>query len=375
MFRHYIPITAGLLTAVFTAGLLLFPQLREEGGKPSGLAQARPPADQPIPVVIAIATIEPFTESVEALGTAKANESVVITPTVEERITGIFFEDGQSVVKHQVLVKLDDSEAQFLLAEAKATLYEQQQQFERMRRLAKTNATSRSQLDEEKGLLEIAKAKVAYLEAQKQDYTIRAPFSGILGIRQVSVGAVVDSDTVISTRVDPETRTLTICAQIPNPDRLLKPGMLLSVDLVKDPSQTLIIIDSVSRDGISTVTVEFYLDRDLEAEDNRSVLRGNRIPMVGLGIVRQSKANTLDVAHTVQQEAKRTNEVNSVRGIVVLSRWSQRDRSMQEIMAQVNRQLATLPGYRAFSVARRGLGGGTGKPIAFVSTPVWRSLT
>ncbi len=61
-----------------------------------------------------------------------------------------------------------------------------------------------------------------------------------------------------------------------------------------------------------------------------------------------------------------TNEVNSVRGIVVLSQWSERDRSMQEIMQDVNRKLAALPGYRAFSVARRGLGGGTGKPVEFV---------
>jgi multidrug efflux pump len=61
-----------------------------------------------------------------------------------------------------------------------------------------------------------------------------------------------------------------------------------------------------------------------------------------------------------------TNEVNSVRGIVVLSHWSARDRSMQAIMADVNRQLAALPGYRAFTVARRGLGGGSGKPVEFV---------
>jgi multidrug efflux pump len=61
-----------------------------------------------------------------------------------------------------------------------------------------------------------------------------------------------------------------------------------------------------------------------------------------------------------------TNEVNSVRGIVVLSPWSERERSMQQIMADVNRRLAALPGYRAFSVARRGLGGGTGKPVEFV---------
>jgi multidrug efflux pump len=61
-----------------------------------------------------------------------------------------------------------------------------------------------------------------------------------------------------------------------------------------------------------------------------------------------------------------TNEVNSVRGIVVLSQWSERTRSMQEIMADVNRKLAAMPGYRAFSIARRGLGGGTGKPVEFV---------
>jgi membrane fusion protein (multidrug efflux system) len=47
--------------------------------------------------------------------------------------------------------------------------------------------------------------------------------------------------TAISSRVDPETRTLTVRAKVPNPDRLLRPGMLLTVDLVKDRSQSLII--------------------------------------------------------------------------------------------------------------------------------------
>jgi membrane fusion protein (multidrug efflux system) len=228
-------------------------------------------------------------ETVEALGTAKANESVVITPTLEERVVSVFFEDGDVVDKDQVLVKLDDSEARFLLAEARATLREQQKQYQRISKLANTNATSRSRLDEEQGLLEIARAKVAHLKARLQDYTIRAPFSGALGTRQISNGAVVDSDTVITTlddtsiikldftipetylgvlangmtvtaqspaypdrsfngtvtaissRVDPDTRTLMIRAQITNSDLLLKPGMLLTVNLVKDRSQSLII--------------------------------------------------------------------------------------------------------------------------------------
>ena len=289
MRKKYIIVSLGILTSFFTAGLLLFPQLRNGGEMSSGYALARTHSKTPIPVVVAMATNEPFTETVEALGTAKANESVVITPTLEERVVDIFFEDGDVVDNDQVLVKLNDSETRYLLAEASAALREQQKQFERISKLAKTNATSRSRLDEEQGLLEIARAKVAHLKAQLRDYTIRAPFSGILGSRQISNGAVVDSDTVITTlddttvikldftvpetylgvlrngmdvtahspaypdrnfngtvtaissRVDPDTRSVTIRAQIPNPDRLLKPGMLLTVDLVKNRSQSLII--------------------------------------------------------------------------------------------------------------------------------------
>ena len=277
------------LAVATAATLIILPLLRTGAEKTSGQALALTSTKAAVPIVTAVATTELFTETLEALGTVKANESVIITPTVDDRVVGIFFDDGDVVIEGQVLVKLDDSEAQYLLAEERAALQEQQKQYARMSRLAKTNATSRSQLDEEKGLLEIARAKVANIEARLQDYTIRAPFSGILGTRQISTGAVVDSDSVITTlddttvikldftipeiflgalnigmdvtarspaypdrkfdgsvtaissRVDPETRTLMVRAQIPNPDRLLKPGMLLNVDLVKDRSPSLII--------------------------------------------------------------------------------------------------------------------------------------
>jgi membrane fusion protein (multidrug efflux system) len=240
-------------------------------------------------VVTAVVTREPFEETLEALGTAKANESVVITPTMEERVVGIYFDDGDVVQKGQVMIKLDDSEARHLLAEARAGLKEQQLQYERVRKLTKTNAASRSQLDQAESLLGIARARVAHLEARLTNYTIRAPFSGVLGLRQISVGAVVDSDTVITTlddtatikldftvpetylgalktasevsafsptypdrrfdgtvtvvssRVDPDTRTLTMRARIPNPNRLLKPGMLMTVTLVKNRSDSVIV--------------------------------------------------------------------------------------------------------------------------------------
>jgi len=289
MRKKHVVIILGVLTVFSTAGLWLFPQLKNGGDNNTGNAQARTSLKTAVPVAVALTATEPFTETLEALGTALANESVVITPTLEERVVAIFFEDGDTVDKDQILVKLDDSEARYLLAEASATLREQQKQFERIRQLAKTNATSRSRLDEEQGLLEIARAKVAHLNAQLRDYTIQAPFAGVLGTRRISKGAVVGSETVITTlddttlikldftvpetylgvlrtamdiaaqspaypdrifkgkvaaissRVDPETRSLTVRAHIPNPDRLLKPGMLLTVELIKDRTRSLVI--------------------------------------------------------------------------------------------------------------------------------------
>ncbi len=142
MRKSHILLMSGLIAIIIAAGLLMFPQLRNGAGKASGYALAKAPSRTPIPVVTAVVTSEPFTEKLEALGTTKANESVVVTPTLEERVIGILVDDGDFVSSGQVLVKLDDSEAQYLLAEARAALKEQRQQFERMRRLAKTNATT-----------------------------------------------------------------------------------------------------------------------------------------------------------------------------------------------------------------------------------------
>ncbi|CAB1075428.1 Probable Co/Zn/Cd efflux system membrane fusion protein [Olavius algarvensis Delta 1 endosymbiont] len=281
-------ILAGL-TAITVGTLLVSTNIVTFGDAATSDAPTLPPVKPTVPVITAVAANELFSEKLEALGTAKANESVVITPTVDDRVVGIYFEDGVRVKRGKKLIQLDDSEAQYLLAEARAAHQEQQKQFSRVKRLAKTKAASLSQLDEEKGHLEVTRARVSSLEARLQDYTIRAPFSGVLGTRQVSAGAVVDSNSVITTlddittikldftipeihlgalkigmkvsahslaypdrqfggevtaissRVDPETRALMIRARIPNSEHLLKPGMLLTVDLVTSRTRSLII--------------------------------------------------------------------------------------------------------------------------------------
>jgi membrane fusion protein (multidrug efflux system) len=324
MKKKSIYLTLAVIMVATFGSIMIFPNLKTLEVNSVGHASATSSVAKPVPIISAIAKIETFTETLEALGTAKANESVVINPTVEDRVVDVFFQDGDRVDRGQVLVKLDDSEAQYLLAEARAALEEQKKQFARMSRLAKTNATSLAQLDEEKSLLDITRARVDSLKARLDDYSIRAPFSGILGTRQISPGAVVDTEseittlddvsiikldftipekylgvtkigmnvlahsqaypdrkfegvvTAINSRVDPETRTLMIRAQIPNSEYLLKPGMLLVVDLIKNRSQSIIIpeeavIQDKNRKFVFLVTPENTVSK-------KEINSGRRIP-------------------------------------------------------------------------------------------------
>lgn len=241
------------------------------------------------PVVVADVEEKEFLDVLEALGTAKANESVEITATVEDRIAEIHFDDGDRVAADRVLITLESDEEQSLLREARAVRAEQRLQFERAKQLYGRRATSKAQLDEEERLLQTADARVANIEARLRDYTIRAPFAGVLGLRRVSAGAVVDADTLITTlddiarikvdfpvpekylgalapglavtartaaypdrtfdgrvatvssRVDPATRSVVVRAAVDNPELILKPGMLLAVEVIKRRTRSLAV--------------------------------------------------------------------------------------------------------------------------------------
>lgn len=99
MRKKHIAIVFGVLTVFFTAGLLLFPQLKNGGEKSAGYALARTPSKKAVPVAVALATTEPFTETLEALGTASANESVVITPPWKNALSTFFLKTATLSLK------------------------------------------------------------------------------------------------------------------------------------------------------------------------------------------------------------------------------------------------------------------------------------
>lgn len=245
---------------------------------------------QPLPsVTVATVQTEKLVDRLEALGTLRARESVEITATVSERVVQVGFADGDRVEQGHVLVQLFAEEEKALLKEARATAREAQRQYERVRQLADRGATSVSQLDEARREYETAQARVVALETRLSNLTITAPFPGVVGLRNLSVGALIrpgdvittlDDDRVmlldfsvpstflpvvkpglpivaraaglgdwefagtvrsVSSRIDPVTRSVQVRAEIPNPDYRLKPGLLMMVELLARPREALVI--------------------------------------------------------------------------------------------------------------------------------------
>lgn len=238
-----------------------------------------------VPVAAYEVELRPFADIVEALGTAGANESVTITAKVSDTISHINFDSGQQVEAGQILVELSDAEEAAGLSEARATLREAEREIARTRDLTERGVAPQSRLDEALAGIERARARVEAIEARVADRIIRAPFSGIVGLREVSLGELVrpgdaiarlDDTSIIKldftvperflsvlargmqveagtsafpdrvfageiaqidSRVDPITRTVTVRALIDNEAGELRPGQLMTVEVRREVRQ------------------------------------------------------------------------------------------------------------------------------------------
>lgn len=279
----------------------------------------------PVPVVVMEARAVPFRDRVEALGTVRANESVALTAKVADKITSIRFEDGDRVKKDAVLVEMTTAEGNALLAEARSTLEEAKAQYERSRSLTDRRLTPETIFDQKRRDFETAAARVTVMEARLADRILRAPFDGRMGLRNVSVGTLVNPGDVIArieddsvmkldfsvpstfiatlkpglevvarargfnnepfrgtvasidNRVDEVTRTIRVRAIIPNPDRRLVPGLLMTVDLFKNPREG-IAVKEEALVPIGAETYVFVVKADANVVERRRIEIGTRQP-------------------------------------------------------------------------------------------------
>ena len=245
----------------------------EEKGK------SRPP---PVVKVDPAATIR-FVDTIEAVGTARANEQVTLSAPVTERLVRLGFDDGDFVRRGQVVAVLAQGQESAQLAEAPARAREAQQQLARIQTLRRRGFATQSALDTQNAAAAAARAQASEARASIGERVITAPFSGYASLRTISPGAVVNSGTPIAVIsdistikldfpvpetalsvlragltiealsaawpdqpfrgqiadidpvIDPNTRAVMVRAHLPNTDGRLKPGMLLTVRIETSP--------------------------------------------------------------------------------------------------------------------------------------------
>ncbi|WP_446831402.1 efflux RND transporter periplasmic adaptor subunit [Candidatus Foliamicus sp.] len=306
------------LPAALSALALLAAGCGDDGGNSRGRPGGGPP-----PVVTETVLIGDMTDNYTALATARANEAIDVTPRISSVVSAIHFDEGQSVREGTVLVELDSREIRADLDLAEANLRERRSRYGRLETLAASQVVSEVELEEIQAQLQVAEAQVNSARARLEDTNIRAPFTGEVGLRRVSVGGLVQPNTVITTlddtavmklefsvpeeylgvvqegldilaaaaawpgrmftgtvvgvdsRVDPMTRSLAVVALMPNEDRALKPGMFLQVDISRRRENVVLAPEAalVPRQGRQFV----YVVSEGRAEE-RQVTLGSRRP-------------------------------------------------------------------------------------------------
>jgi membrane fusion protein (multidrug efflux system) len=246
-----------------------------------------PPA---VPVEVAKVKTGTVVDEAGAIGTLVSNESVIVRPEVAGRITQIHFREGQRVEEGSLLFNLDDSVPRADLADANARLQLGRRNYERAKELFARKAGTGRARDEAQSQLETARAAVQVAKARLEKMQIHAPFSGVIGLRKVSVGdyvtagqdlvnlenispikvdfsiperylsalstglaVVVNADAfsdrsfegevyAIDPKIDPEARSIHVRALVDNADRLLRPGLFVRVKLQLSRRENAIIV-------------------------------------------------------------------------------------------------------------------------------------
>jgi membrane fusion protein (multidrug efflux system) len=285
------------------------------------------PPNAPKHVIIAPVVLEEISDRVEALGTARANESVSITTNVTEKIREIHFEDGQQVKTGDVLVILDQAEEKANLKQAEAVRGERKLALDRLLQLEERKLAPTDEIDRTRLELEQAEASINAIKTRINDRIIRAPFDGVVGLRNISIGALVETGDLIATlddtsrikldftvpamflaelqpglkikaratalnnreylgevksinsRVDPVTRSVQVRAILPNPDRSIIPGILMQVDLLRNIRQALVIPEAALLPLANRQYVMVRIDKDgKDTVEKREVEIGIRLP-------------------------------------------------------------------------------------------------
>lgn len=262
---------------------------QQDASPSGGAAPGNGASSEPLPVSVIQLKKEPLSNQLQVSGTILPNESVEIKPEISGLVTKINFKEGQVVSKGTPLVYLNDNELQAQFQRLQYTQKLFQTQESRQKQLLAREAISQEEYDIVLNQYNTAISDIKLVEAQLEKTVIRAPFTGRLGLRQISEGSVINPSNVIVSivnsdpiklefsiperyaslvsigssiffssesskeevegkvyafepQIDAATRTLKLRAQSPNKSGKYLPGMFVKIRFVLDIEEEALLV-------------------------------------------------------------------------------------------------------------------------------------
>lgn len=319
---------AGVLLVVAAGGAYVY--MAYDPGTEAAMSGERPPSA----VNTEGARMETVRDEVRAVATLQALNAVQLTTEVSGRVVEINLEPGKRVQSGDVLLRLDDRQARADLQVIESQLADAQRQLERAQRLRSNNSVSQSQVDELVTAVDVARAQRQSAQVRLENHRIEAPFAGVVGLSDISLGAYLTAGTPITTldttdrmelsfavperfvgqvslgqevqatspafpgetfrgelvelasRISELSRTLTVRALIDNAEGRLRPGQFMSAALTLQEREGLVIPEQalllrgdekyvfVAEDGVArrvSVTIGSRLPGWVEIRDGISL--------------------------------------------------------------------------------------------------------
>jgi RND family efflux transporter MFP subunit len=266
------------------------------GGCSGGKGQK--PAPPPVKVEAAPVRVATLNHTLTAVGSLASPQETIVTPRASGKVVALHIDQGQQVKEGEILARLDDSVQRAAVQQAAATLANARQIYARDRKVKGTGGVSEQQLQSDKAAVDQAKAQLEAARANLEHTIARAPFTGVLGLKQVSLGSYVEPPnpivsirqldplyldfylpqqemkpaklgqtvlfsvagldgrfqgpvTTVDRAVTPSSRTMHVQATVANPDQQLKPGMFVQVELVvgQTPSALFVPMQAIVPQG------------------------------------------------------------------------------------------------------------------------------
>lgn len=172
--------------------LFFFPSNKEQN------SQGKPKTSAPIPVSIFITKNELLNQEILVSGSLLANETATLFPEINGKLVFLNITEGESIEKGRLIAKINDNELQAQLKKINLNSALLQEKLNRLNELLKIKAISKEEQEDAQNNLESNLADAEIIKAQIEKTQIKAPFNGIIGLKNISEGAIVSTSSPIA---------------------------------------------------------------------------------------------------------------------------------------------------------------------------------